>query len=88
MKLFPPIQRLNVHPSLLPRWRGAAPLQWTIASGDEETGVSVQTLVRYALGVDAGDILGRAEGIVSTVPIAIHEEKMILMSNSESPSRY
>ncbi|AAW43762.2 methionyl-tRNA formyltransferase, putative [Cryptococcus deneoformans JEC21] len=63
LKLFPPIQRLNVHPSLLPRWRGAAPLQWTIASGDEETGVSVQTLVRYALGVDAGDILGRAEGI-------------------------
>lgn len=48
----------------------------------------MQTLVRYALGVDAGDILGRAEGIVSTVPIAIHGEKMILMSNSESPSRY
>ncbi|OXG16916.1 methionyl-tRNA formyltransferase [Cryptococcus neoformans Tu401-1] len=63
LKLFPPIQRLNVHPSLLPRWRGAAPVQWTIANGDEETGVSVQTLVRYALGVDAGDILGRVEGI-------------------------
>nr|KIR46105.1 methionyl-tRNA formyltransferase [Cryptococcus bacillisporus CA1280] len=63
LKLFPPIQRLNVHPSLLPRWRGPAPVQWTIANGDEETGVTVQTLVRYALGVDAGDILARAEGI-------------------------
>lgn len=87
LKLFPPIQRLNVHPSLLPRWRGAAPVQWTIANGDEETGISVQTLVRYALGVDAGDILGRVEGIVSTVSTAIYGEKLILMSSSESPSR-
>lgn len=75
LKLFPPIQRLNVHPSLLPRWRGAAPVQWTIANGDEETGVTVQTLVRYALGVDAGDILARAEGIVRIAPIVNHGEK-------------
>lgn len=35
---------LNVHPSLLPRYRGAAPLQWTIANGDTESGVTVQEL--------------------------------------------
>ncbi|WVQ99959.1 methionyl-tRNA formyltransferase [Kwoniella sp. CBS 9459] len=63
LKLFPPDHRLNVHPSLLPRWRGAAPVQWTIANGDEETGVSVQRLVRYGLGVDAGDIAGAVRGI-------------------------
>lgn len=38
----------------------------------------MQTLVRYALGVDAGDILARAEGIVRTVPIVSHGEKMNL----------
>lgn len=47
----------------------------------------MQTLVRYALGVDAGDILGRVEGIVSTVSTVIYGEKLILMSSSESPSR-
>ncbi|WVQ74746.1 methionyl-tRNA formyltransferase [Cryptococcus sp. DSM 104548] len=66
LSLFAPTHRLNVHPSLLPRWRGAAPVQWTIAEGDTETGVSVQTLVRYGLGVDAGDIVGRVYGV--TVP--------------------
>ncbi|OCF37890.1 methionyl-tRNA formyltransferase [Kwoniella heveanensis BCC8398] len=63
LKLFPPDHRLNVHPSLLPRWRGAAPVQWTIASGDGVTGVNVQRLVRYGLGVDAGDIVGAVRDI-------------------------
>ncbi|WRT68351.1 methionyl-tRNA formyltransferase [Kwoniella shivajii] len=63
LKLFPEDHRLNVHPSLLPRWRGAAPVQWTIATGDEGTGVSVQRLVKYSLGVDAGDIIGSVENI-------------------------
>ncbi|WVQ68113.1 methionyl-tRNA formyltransferase [Kwoniella botswanensis] len=63
LKLFPENHRLNVHPSLLPRWRGAAPVQWTIASGDEFTGVSVQRLVKYSRGVDAGDIVGSIKDI-------------------------
>ncbi|TYJ51664.1 hypothetical protein B9479_007752 [Cryptococcus floricola] len=63
LALFAPTHRLNVHPSLLPRWRGAAPVQWTIAEGDEETGVSVQGLVGYGRGVDAGDIVGRVDGV-------------------------
>ena len=45
---------LNVHPSLLPRWRGATPIQSTIAAGDEETGVTIQKVV---LELDAGDVL-------------------------------
>lgn len=49
---------LNVHTSLLPRWRGAAPIQWAIAEGDPETGV---TLMRMDAGLDTGDIVGVAK---------------------------
>ena len=45
---------VNVHASLLPRWRGAAPIQWSIAHGDEETGV---TLMQVDEGMDSGAIL-------------------------------
>lgn len=48
---------LNVHTSLLPRWRGAAPIQWAIAEGDAETGV---TLMRMDAGLDTGDIVAEA----------------------------
>jgi methionyl-tRNA formyltransferase len=44
---------LNVHPSLLPRWRGAAPIQAALKAGDHETGVSILRLVR---ALDAGPI--------------------------------
>jgi methionyl-tRNA formyltransferase len=44
----------NVHASLLPRWRGAAPIQHALLAGDAETGVSVQRMV---LALDAGDLL-------------------------------
>ena len=52
---------LNLHTSLLPRWRGAAPIQWAIASGDAETGV---TLMRMDAGLDTGPIVS-----VSRTPI-------------------
>ena len=45
---------LNVHPSLLPRWRGATPVQAAILAGDEETGTTIQ---RVVLELDAGDVL-------------------------------
>ena len=45
---------LNVHPSLLPRWRGAAPIQSALLAGDTETGVSIIRLVK---ALDAGPIL-------------------------------
>jgi methionyl-tRNA formyltransferase len=48
---------LNIHASLLPRWRGAAPIQRAILAGDAETGV---TLMQMAPGLDTGDILMKA----------------------------
>ncbi|WP_333024023.1 methionyl-tRNA formyltransferase [Wolbachia endosymbiont of Pentidionis agamae] len=45
---------INIHPSLLPRWRGAAPIQHAILAGDEETGVSIMQMNEM---LDAGDIL-------------------------------
>ena len=45
---------LNVHASLLPAWRGAAPIQWSIICGDRETGV---TIMRMNAGLDTGDII-------------------------------
>ena len=49
---------LNVHASLLPRWRGAAPIQAAILAGDELTGV---TIMRMDPGIDTGPILGKRE---------------------------
>jgi methionyl-tRNA formyltransferase len=48
---------LNVHPSLLPRWRGAAPLERAIMSGDERTGVSIMQLTE---GLDSGPVCAQA----------------------------
>jgi methionyl-tRNA formyltransferase len=45
---------VNVHASLLPRWRGAAPIQWALASGDAETGVC---LMQMEAGLDTGPVL-------------------------------
>lgn len=46
---------VNVHGSILPRWRGAAPIQRAIEAGDTETGVTLQKMVKK---LDAGDIIG------------------------------
>lgn len=56
---------LNLHTSILPRWRGAAPIQWAIASGDPETGV---TLMRMEAGLDTGPMLA-----VTKTPIGPQE---------------
>src|SRR6266699_1824642 len=53
---IPRIACLNLHASLLPRWRGAAPIQAGIAAGDPETGITVMYM---AEGLDTGDILLR-----------------------------
>lgn len=54
LALFPN-KVVNVHASLLPRWRGAAPIQRALMSGDRESGVSLQVVVRK---MDAGPVLG------------------------------
>lgn len=51
---FPPMGTLNVHGSLLPQYRGAAPINWAIINGEKETGV---TTFRLQHAIDTGDIL-------------------------------
>ncbi|MBL8384187.1 MAG: methionyl-tRNA formyltransferase [Burkholderiales bacterium] len=53
---IPPRGCLNIHASLLPRWRGAAPVQRAIAAGDRETGVCI---MRMEAGLDTGPVLAR-----------------------------
>jgi methionyl-tRNA formyltransferase len=53
---------LNVHPSLLPRWRGAAPIERAIMAGDERTGVSI---MRLTAGLDSGPVCLAAEQPIS-----------------------
>ncbi|MDQ2735442.1 MAG: methionyl-tRNA formyltransferase [Pseudomonadota bacterium] len=63
---------INIHASLLPRWRGAAPIQRAIEAGDAETGV---TLMQMDAGLDTGEIL-----LVTTTPIAADETSATLQS--------
>jgi methionyl-tRNA formyltransferase len=55
---LPKYGNINLHASLLPKYRGAAPIQWAIASGESMTGV---TTMRLAEGLDTGDILLQKE---------------------------
>jgi len=57
----PELGAINIHPSLLPRFRGAAPIQHALLQGDPVTGV---TLFQIVARMDAGDILGQVEVIV------------------------
>jgi methionyl-tRNA formyltransferase len=59
---LPPLGNINLHASLLPKYRGAAPTQWAIARGETVTGV---TTMKLDAGVDTGDILLQQE-----IPIA------------------
>lgn len=54
---LPRLGCINVHASLLPRWRGASPIQQAILQGDKETGV---TIMQMDEGMDSGDILAKA----------------------------
>ena len=56
---------VNVHGSLLPKYRGAAPIQWAVANGETVTGV---TTMRIDAGLDTGDML-----LAQAVPIAGHD---------------
>ena len=55
---LPPLGNINLHASLLPKYRGAAPIQWAIANGETVTGV---TTMRIDEGLDTGDILLQKE---------------------------
>ena len=62
---FPKYGCINVHASLLPKYRGAAPIQWSVINGDEETGV---TIMKMAKGLDTGDIIS-----IQSTPIGEYE---------------
>jgi len=62
MLALPPLGNINLHASLLPKYRGAAPIQWAIARGENVTGV---TTMKIDAGLDTGDILLQQE-----IPIA------------------
>lgn len=62
---FPPHGCINVHSSLLPKYRGAAPINWAILNGERETGV---TIMDMAPELDAGDMLAQ-----TATPIGLNE---------------
>jgi methionyl-tRNA formyltransferase len=55
---IPKMTSLNVHPSLIPKYRGASPIQAAILAGDQKTGVTIMEVTKE---LDAGDIFGQAE---------------------------
>jgi methionyl-tRNA formyltransferase len=55
---YPPLKCLNIHPSLLPKYRGAAPINWPIIRGETKTGVTIMLMDE---GMDSGDILLQEE---------------------------
>jgi methionyl-tRNA formyltransferase len=67
---IPPMGCINIHASLLPRWRGAAPIQHAILAGDTETGV---TLMQMDVGMDTGDMLYKR-----SVPITSSSTSQVL----------
>ena len=67
---LPPLGCVNVHSSLLPKYRGAAPINWAILDGEEETGV---TIMYMAKGLDTGDIISQEK-----TPIDINEDAQSL----------
>ncbi len=69
---LPPLGNLNLHASLLPKYRGAAPVQWAIANGESSSGV---TTMKIDAGLDTGDILLQQE-----VPIAPNDTSETLAS--------
>jgi methionyl-tRNA formyltransferase len=69
---MPPLGTINVHGSLLPKYRGAAPVQWAILNGDSETGV---TIMQMDEGMDTGDIL-----LTRKIPIGPDDTAATLMT--------
>ena len=67
---YPRMGSFNVHSSLLPKYRGAAPINWAILDGEEETGVSIMYMAKE---LDAGDVI-----LQKTTPISDEEDALQL----------
>lgn len=77
---FPPMGTLNVHGSLLPQYRGAAPINWAIMNGEKETGV---TTFQLQHAIDTGDILLQDRIAISENMTAgeLHDTMMVVGAN-------
>jgi methionyl-tRNA formyltransferase len=71
---------LNVHASLLPKYRGAAPIQWAIANGEAETGV---TIMRIDAGLDTGDMLAQRSMPIRSEETAPHLSKRLAEAGAQ-----
>ncbi len=74
---YPKYGCINVHASLLPKWRGAAPLQWCVMAGDSVTGV---TTMQMDAGLDTGDMLIKKELSITSEDTggSIHDKLSVL----------
>lgn len=71
---IPKYKTINVHPSLLPKYRGAAPMQWALINGDKQTGVTIAYITK---AMDAGDILMQeASAIADSDTLTTLEQKL------------
>lgn len=77
---LPRLGNLNLHGSLLPKYRGAAPIQWAVANGETITGV---TTMRIDAGLDTGDILQQCEERIKPEDTAVTLAPRIAQSGAE-----
>lgn len=77
----PKIACLNIHGSLLPRWRGAAPIQRAIATGDAKTGV---TIMKMAAGLDTGDMLYKTICPIEATDTSAHLHDKLAIQGAEA----
>lgn len=68
---------VNIHASLLPAYRGAAPIQWVILNGEKETGVTIQQMAK---GLDTGDMLLKRAVVIDTKETgeSLHDKLMVV----------
>ena len=77
---IPPMGIVNVHASLLPKYRGAAPIQWAIARGENRTGV---TTMRINEGLDTGDMLLKWETEIGAEETAVELGERLAAAGAE-----
>jgi methionyl-tRNA formyltransferase len=80
MRDLPPLGNINLHASLLPKYRGAAPIQWAIANGETVTG---NTTMRINAGLDTGDVLLQEETSIADDDTALTLGPRLASSGAE-----
>lgn len=77
---IPPHQSINLHPSLLPKYRGSSPIQWAIANGDTLTGV---TILYVSEKMDSGDIILQREVSIAPDSDAVSMEAVLAAEGAD-----